>query len=128
MNGGIRVRVSPPLRRRSFLAGAALLFGLAPTGALRAAERLEPDEEALFMPGTARPTGDGRLEIDIHAWVYEPDRRWGLNTAFARYLGLRLNKLSPAARLRFNQRTALFHASRKKARCSTSISTAAPHA
>ena len=110
MNGDIRLAVSPPLRRRSFLAGAALLCGLAPIEALQAAERLEPDEEALFMPGTARPTGDGRLEVDIHAWVYEPDRRWGLNTAFARYLGLRLNKLSPAARLRFNQRTALFHA------------------
>ena len=111
MSGGIQQRPAvPPLRRRSLLAGAALLCGLAPMRALHAAERLEPDEEALFMPGTARPTSDGRFEVDIHAWVYEPERRWGLNAAFARYLGLSLNKLSPAARLRFNQRTALFHA------------------
>jgi len=111
MSGEDRQAIAPPLRRRSVVAGAALLFcGLAPMRALHAAERLEPDEEALFMPGTARPTDDGRLEVDIHAWVYEPERRWGLNAAFARYLGLSLNKLSPAARLRFNQRTSLFHA------------------
>ena len=101
---------APTLRRRSVVMGAALLAGIAPVQALRAAEPLEPDEEALFLPGTARPTGDGRLEIDLHAWIFERERRWGLNTALARYLGLNLKKLSPAARLRFNQRTALFHA------------------
>lgn len=96
------------LRRRTLLAGAALAAGgIAP---VLAAEPMEPDEEALFMNGTARPTEDGRLEVDIHAWVYERERRWGLNAAFARYLGLNLKKLSPAAQLRFNQRTALFHA------------------
>ncbi|MET3380898.1 MULTISPECIES: App1 family protein [Variovorax] len=100
----------PDLRRRSLVAGAALLAGLAPLQAVQAAEPLEPDEEALFMTGTARPTVDGRLEVDIHAWIFEREHRWGLNTALARYLGLSLKKLSPAARLRFNQRTALFHA------------------
>jgi hypothetical protein len=105
-----RTAALPP-RRRALLAGAAaLLGGLAPLRGPQAAERLEPDEEALFLPGTARPTPDGRLEIDIHAWVYERERRWGLNAVFARYLGLDLKNLSPAARLRFNQRTALFHA------------------
>jgi len=101
-----------PLRRRTLLAagtGALLATGLAPFGQARAAEPLEPDEEALFLPGTARPTDDGRLEVDIHAWVYEREHRWGLNTALARYLGLNLKKLSPAAQLRFNHRTALFH-------------------
>lgn len=97
-------------RRRSLIAGAALLSGLAPMRLVHAAEPLEPDEEALFMTGTARPTADGRLEVDIHAWIFERENRWGLNAAFARYLGLSLKKLSPAARLRFNQRTALFHA------------------
>ena len=110
MNADEPRATAPPLRRRSLVVGAALLCGLAPVQALRAAERLDPDEEALFIPGTARPTADGRLEVDIHAWVYEPERRWGLNAAFARYLGLNLKKLSPAARLRFSQRTALFHA------------------
>lgn len=101
---------TPDLRRRSLVAGAALLAGLAPLQALQAAEPLEPDEEALFMNGTARPTADGRLEVDIHAWIFEREHRWGLDAALARYLGLNLRKLSPAARLRFSQRTALFHA------------------
>lgn len=100
---------APQLKRRSVVMGAALLAGLAPLQALQAAEPLEPDEEALFMPGTARPTADGRIEVDIHAWIFERERRWGLNAALARYLGLDLKTLSPAARLRFNQRTALFH-------------------
>jgi len=90
---------APQLRRRSVLMGAALLAGLAPMQALHAAEPLEPDEEALFLPGTARPTDDGRIEVDIHAWIYERERRWGLNTALARYLGLSLKNLSPAAQL-----------------------------
>jgi hypothetical protein len=103
--------LAPPLRRRSVVVGAALLAGLAPLRPVLAApEPLEPDEEALFMAGTARPTEDGRLEVDIHAWIFEREHRWGLNTALARYLGLSLKTLSPAARLRFNQRTALFHA------------------
>ena len=101
---------APLLRRRSVVMGAALLAGLAPMQALHAVEPLEPDEEALFLPGTARPTDDGRLEVDIHAWIFEREHRWGLNTALARYLGLNLKTLSPTARLRFNQRTALFHA------------------
>ncbi|RQO39642.1 hypothetical protein DBV14_31010 [Variovorax sp. KBW07] len=110
MSDGTRPLPLPALRRRSLVAGAALLAGLAPLQALHAAKPLEPDEEALFMTGTARPTPDGRLEVDIHAWIFEREHRWGLNTAFARYLGLNLKKLSPASRLRFNQRTALFHA------------------
>lgn len=101
---------APQLKRRSVVMGAALLAGLAPLQALQAAEPLEPDEEALFLPGTARPTADGRIEVDIHAWIFERERRWGLDAALARYLGLSLKKLSPTARLRFNQRTALFHA------------------
>lgn len=108
---GPRRAPAPPLRRRSVVMGAALLAGLAPLRSAQAApEPLEPDEEALFMTGTARPTADGRLEVDIHGWIFEREHRWGLNTALARYLGLNLDKLSPAARLRFNQRTALFHA------------------
>ncbi|QNK65915.1 phosphatidate phosphatase App1 family protein [Variovorax sp. PAMC26660] len=110
MSDGPHSPPRPALRRRSVVAGAALLAGLAPLQALPAAKPLEPDEEALFMTGTARPTADGRLEVDVHAWIFEREHRWGLNAAFARYLGLSLKKLSPAARLRFNQRTALFHA------------------
>jgi hypothetical protein len=63
MNAPRATRPLPALRRRSVVAGAALLAGLAPLRAAQAApEPLEPDEEALFMTGTARPTADGRLE------------------------------------------------------------------
>ncbi len=85
----------PDLRRRSLVVGAALLASLAPLQAVQAAEPLEPDEEALFMTGTARPTVDGQLEVDIHAWIFEREHRWGLNTALARYLGLSLKKPRP---------------------------------
>lgn len=92
------------LRRGALL--ALLASGLA--GASQAAS-LDPDEGVLFLPGTARATADGRVELDVHAWVYDREHSWGLNTAFARYLGLNLRKLSPAEQLRFRQRTALFH-------------------
>ncbi|MBS0427639.1 MAG: App1 family protein [Proteobacteria bacterium] len=81
-----------------------------PRSRVRAAEPLEPDERVMFLPSTARLLDDGRIEAEVHAWVYEPDHLRGLNTAFARYLGLRLSKMSPAAQLRFRQRAALFHA------------------
>jgi len=81
-----------------------------PRSRVRAAEPLEADERVLFLPSTARWLKDGRVEAEVHAWVYEPDHLRGLNTAFARYLGLRLSKMSPAAQLRFRQRAALFHA------------------
>lgn len=81
-----------------------------PRSRVRAAEPLEADERVLFLPSTARWLEDGRVEAEVHAWVYEPDHLRGLNTAFARYLGLRLSKMSPAAQLRFRQRAALFHA------------------
>ncbi|MDN4589285.1 hypothetical protein DBA29_12345 [Xenophilus aerolatus] len=81
-----------------------------PRARVRAAEALEADERVLFLPSTARWLEDGRIEAEVHAWVYEPDHLRGLNTAFARYLGLRLSKMSPAAQLRFRQRAALFHA------------------
>jgi hypothetical protein len=89
---------------------AVALLPLASVPAASVAALLEPDEEAVFLPGTARQTASDQFEIDIHAWLCEREHRWGLNTVFARYLGLNLSKLSPVARLRFSQRTALFHA------------------
>lgn len=101
----------PPRRRQLAAAAGFALMALGwPRSRVRAAEPLEADEHVLFLPSTARWLDDGRVEAEVHAWVYEPDHLRGLNTAFARYLGLRLSKMSPAAQLRFRQRAALFHA------------------
>jgi hypothetical protein len=99
-----------PLRRRSVVMGGALLCGLAPLQAVQAAPSRSSPTKKRSSCRHGAPTDDGRLEVDIHAWIFERERRWGLNAALARYLGLSLKQLSPAARLRFNQRTALFHA------------------
>jgi len=74
------------------------------------AEPLEPDEDVLFMPRTARAFEDGRIEVDLQAWIHELDRHDFLDTALLRYLGLDLRNMSAAARRRFAKRTSLFHA------------------
>ncbi|WP_254790018.1 App1 family protein [Variovorax sp. OV329] len=74
------------------------------------AEPLEPDEDVLFLPSTARELDNGQIEIDLQAWIHEKNRFKVLDMGLARYLGLKLRNMSPAARLRFAQRTALFHA------------------
>ena len=74
------------------------------------AEPLDPDEDVLFLPSTARQLEDGRIEVDLQAWIHEKDRHKPLDVGLARYLGLKLSTMSPAARLRYERRTALFHA------------------
>jgi len=64
----------------------------------------------LFLPSTARQLEDGRIEVDLQAWIHEKDRHKILDAGLARYLGLKLSTLSPAARLRYAQRSSLFHA------------------
>ena len=87
-----------------------MLASAAVSDAHAKAEPLEPDEDVLFLPTTARQLEDGRIEVDLHAWIHEKDRHKILDAGLARYLGLRLNTMSPAARLRYAQRTSLFHA------------------
>lgn len=88
------------------------LLGLAPLAAwpawAAARGALQSDERILFMPGTARRLDAQRIEADLHAWVYEPERRPGARTAFARYLGIDLAALSAAERERFRRRCGLF--------------------
>jgi hypothetical protein len=98
--------------RRHLLAALplALLVLAAPPRAHAKAEPLERDEDVLFLPGTARVLEDGRIEVDLQAWIHEKDRQKILDTALAHYLGLKLSSMSPAARLRFARRTSLFHA------------------
>ncbi|HYP69964.1 MAG TPA: phosphatase domain-containing protein [Variovorax sp.] len=100
-------------RRRQLLATlplTALLASVAPTQAHAKAEPLEPDEDVLFLPSTARDLGNGQVEVDVQIWIHEKNRYKVLDAGLARYLGLKLRNMSPAARLRFAQRTTLFHA------------------
>ncbi|MDM0113472.1 App1 family protein [Variovorax sp. J22R133] len=100
------------LRRRELVAfPLASLAALLPAANAQARpEPLEADEDILFLPGVARPLEDGLIDVDVHAWVYEKDRHWILDAGLARYMGVELGKLNPASRVRFAQRTFLFHA------------------
>lgn len=100
-------------RRRQFLGNAgaiALLGALASADARAKAEPIEPDEDVLFLPNTARDLGNGQVEVHLQAWIHEKNRYRILDAGLARFLGLKLSAMTPAARLRFAQRTALFHA------------------
>ena len=104
------VRPAEPDARRRRLLAAALLGTLPLTEVHAKAEPIEPDEDALFLASTARDLGNGQVEIDLQAWIHEKNRYKILDAGLARYLGLKLNSMTPAARLRFAQRTQLFHA------------------
>ena len=100
----------PDRQRRRLLTALPLAAFWAGNDAHAKAEPLDPDEDVLFLPSTARELGDGNIEVDLQAWIHEKDRHRLLDAGLARYLGLRLDKMTPAARLRFAQRTSLFHA------------------
>jgi len=111
MNSFVTHERRRPRRRLLAAVGLALLTAAAAVSDAHAkAEPLEPDEDVLFLPSTARQLEDGRIEVDLQAWIHEKDRHDVLDTALVRYLGLDLSSMSPAARLRFAKRTALFHA------------------
>ena len=102
---------APPDRLRRGLLTALPLAALLPGRDAHAkAEPLDPDEDVLFLPSTARELGGGQIEVDLQAWIHEKDRHRILDAGLARDLGLNLSQMSPAARLRFAQRTSLFHA------------------
>lgn len=107
------VDTADPSRRRllASLPLAALLAAALPsTPAHAKAEPLEADEDVLFLPSTARQLDNGQVEVDLQAWIHEKDHHRILDLGLARYLGLKLRTLSPAAQLRFASRTSLFHA------------------
>jgi hypothetical protein len=76
---------------------------------LRAAP-IDADEEVLFIPGIARATDSGAIEIDVHAWLHEKAPLFPAHRVLARYLDLDLEQLSPVERARFYRRAALFRA------------------
>ena len=99
--------MSIPRRAKALLLlhGAVALL-LATPG--MAAHGLAATEQVLFVPGTARCLDGHRLAVRIEAWVFEIERRPGLSSAFAAYLGLRFDALPQAARELFEARTQLF--------------------
>jgi phosphatidate phosphatase APP1 len=72
------------------------------------ANEIKTDENIQFYPDTARALDNGTVEARIQAWVYEPERRPGVSTLLAKYLGLDLNALSKEEHDLFMQRTQLF--------------------
>jgi hypothetical protein len=89
------------------------LFSVLCIGALATtlhAAPIDADEEVLFMPGIARATDSGAIEIDVHAWLHEREPLLAAHRVLARYLNLDLKQLSPLERARFNRRAALFRA------------------
>lgn len=95
--------------RRQLLQRAALLAPLMAAWPSRARARaLRRDEQLLFVPAVARWLDAERVEVDIHAWVYERERRRGVQALFARYLGLDRATLPAEDRARFDARCALF--------------------
>lgn len=100
-----RRQVAAAGRLRHVLAGVfAAWVG---SGTLFARE-LAADEQVLFVPGTARSVGADRIELDVHAWIYEREERPRLAAAFARYLGFDRAAASAEDRERFDRRTRLF--------------------
>jgi len=74
----------------------ALLTAAMASDAHAKAEPLEPDEDVLFLPSTARQLENGRIEVDLQAWIHERDRHKVLDAGLARYLGIELSSMSPA--------------------------------
>ena len=97
-----------PATRRQLLQRAALLAPLMAWPASARARALRRDEQVMFVPAVARWLDAQRIEVDIHAWVFERERRRGVQALFARYLGLDRATLPAEDRARFDARCALF--------------------
>lgn len=97
-----------PATRRQLLQRAALLAPLMAWPVRARARALKRDEQVMFVPAIARWLDAQRVEVDLHAWVYERERRRGVQALFARYLGLDRATLSAEDRARFDARCALF--------------------
>lgn len=72
------------------------------------ASPLKSDEEVLFLPDIAWETADGRIAVQVHAWVFEPEKRPGMASLLASYLDVDLDELSPKEQELFAERARLF--------------------
>lgn len=89
---------------------AALYLLLCQTTATAAfwEHELKSDELVQLQNSTAKIDASGMVQVRVHAWVYERERRPGARALFAKYLGLDLDALSAPERMAFSERAALF--------------------
>jgi phosphatidate phosphatase APP1 len=99
--------MSPILALRSFRAVSTLLLLLFASAATPWGRELSSDEHVLLLPQPARWV-EGGLELHVEAMVYELERRPGVHSAFAHYLGIDSDQLSAKQVALFRQRTQLF--------------------
>jgi len=92
------------------LSTVALYMLLCNTNAFAALweHELKSDEFVQLQNSTAKIDASGSVQVRVHAWVYERERRPGARTLFAHYLGLDLDAMSPSVRATFSERAALF--------------------
>ncbi|MDL2286040.1 DUF2183 domain-containing protein [Desulfococcaceae bacterium OttesenSCG-928-F15] len=72
------------------------------------ASQLKSDEDVLFFPDLAWERPDGRMEVQVEAWVFEEEKRPGMASALASYLDVDLGNLSPEENKIFSERARLF--------------------
>jgi hypothetical protein len=89
----------PAARSLALMIGAVAGFA-SPRGT---AQELKSDEAVLFFPAMVWPSG-GAWEIEMRAWVFEPERRRLARWLVVRALDLKLENLTPAERTIAEQR------------------------
>lgn len=84
--------------------------------ALAGARPLRAGDEVSVWPTLVHRLPDGTLQARIEAWIFERERNPTRTLLLARTLGLDLDEIGAADRLRFRQRAALFGADAKDGR------------
>lgn len=69
---------------------------------------IKKDEWVKIIPGAAKLQADGKIKVNLSAWVYEKETRPGARTALALWMKLDLEKLTAEEQQRFEERTQLF--------------------
>jgi hypothetical protein len=69
--------------------------------------QVQHDEQLIFFPGIARQVTNG-WEISVHGWVHEPEERRVLGAILRRLIGIDRDKLTPAERAVYRERTRYF--------------------
>jgi phosphatidate phosphatase APP1 len=68
-----------------------------------AAERLKADEEIVFFPTLGKRVGNG-VEVDLHAWVFEPEKSHVIEPLLRRSLEIKHERFSAEERSLFDRR------------------------
>ena len=77
--------------------------------------RLKPGEQLILFPTLGHPVGQG-WEIDIHGWVYEPEKRRILTALLRRAIGIDEGELRAVEKGIFKERTQFFFADNERGR------------